>query len=589
MNEQNYWTKLHRRRLSRRRLLAGISLGTAGLASLALVGCSSDSKEGGSSGIQSSPVTATGTSVPKKGGIWRQSTSPAPASLDPFPGTSATNKIPPGYVYSRLFKMQRGPGVSSDSLKPEGDTVESWEVTPDGLTWTLKLRGNVKFHPPLDRLMTAEDVVFSMDRFTGKVPGFAGSGNIANLTTFIDSWKATDARTVVFTLKRPFAALPAVLSDVQNLLIFPRETGQAFDPTKTMVGSGPWIFQEYKPASFLKFRRNPAWHFGPDVPYLDGIEMYVITDPATQLNQFLGGSLDVIGGSSGQLPQVTSAIKDVQVVIEEGSNSYGHLVFSLDDAGAPYLDPQVRQAVSMAIDRDALIEATYEVTTVQAMGYKVSPRWPGFVPSGFGEYWVNPKEDPKLSPYFKYDPEGAKRLLAQAGHANGFSSVPFHWPAQYPGDFRSQAELILQMLGKIGIKLDAAVEDYGSVFIRGAFVGKFDGMAQIANQVYFDPVIYLLNLYTPGSPINRGQVNDPEVTKKVGDIMGEQDANRRKQMIRDFQTYIVDKMYYVPTVFGALKITFYQPNVKGALQYWNNVEGTYGAGAGQLPYIWKDA
>ncbi len=584
MNEQNYWTGLYRKRLSRRRLLAGTALGAVGVAGLAMVGCGGDD-DGGS--VTQPSATGTGsTPAPKRGGVWRAASSFDPPTIDPFRNPSGTTKSWIAYAYSTMFRIQRGPGVEPTSIEPEGDVVESYEVTPDGLTWSFKLKSAVRFHPPLDRAATAEDVVFSFDRFAGKLPGFPAVGNAMNLTNWVESWKATDARTVVLTLKRPYAALLATLSDAQYLVLMPKETGQAFDPAKTMVGSGPWVFDGYTPGVAMKFRRNPSWHFGPDVPYLDTVEISIIKERAAQLVQFLGGNLDTTSENANQLQQILSTIKDVQVNVQEGSNLWWYVAFSLDDGGAPYLDPRVRQAVSLAIDRDAMIEASYDVSKLQSLGFNASPLWTGYIPSVFREYWVDPKEDPKLAPYFKYDLEKAKALLADAGQASGFSAPLYYAPA-FGGDYKLQAELILQSLGRVGINLEGKAQEVTD-YLRTTAVGNFDGMAYAAMATNMDPGDYLFQTYSRNHPFNRGKVNDPEAERKIGDIMSTLDVNQRKQMIRDFQTWIVDKMYYVPGTSGAIRLTFYQPNVKNAVEYMNYPD-LYGSQSGQVPYVWKDA
>src|SRR3990170_997801 len=95
------------------------------------------------------------------------------SSLDPHKFQASTNKYAANFVYSRLFMFDSGPHVPRWKLNVIPDAAQSYEVTPDGLTYTIKLKGNVRFQP-VDRLMDAEDVVFSVKRFMGLLPDYSG-------------------------------------------------------------------------------------------------------------------------------------------------------------------------------------------------------------------------------------------------------------------------------------------------------------------------------------------------------------------------------------------------------------------------------
>ncbi len=122
------------------------------------------------------------------------------------------------------------------SFEVTADLAESYQVSEDGLVYTIRLRPNARFHPPIDRQVTADDVVYSYRRFIGEVPGSKPATNYRELADFVETVEARDPLTVVFRLKQPYAPFLTRLADTYLLFVMPRETGQAFDPARQMVG-----------------------------------------------------------------------------------------------------------------------------------------------------------------------------------------------------------------------------------------------------------------------------------------------------------------------------------------------------------------
>jgi ABC-type transport system substrate-binding protein len=155
---------MHRRLWSRR---ATLQLGlSAGVASL-VVACTSS--------VPAVPVAATvaapAPGQPKQGGTFTTAAAGNPPDLDPYSSGSEAASLFASYSYSRLFMLKSGPGIAKGSLDTVGDAAESAQVSDDGLTYTIKLRPNVRWHAPLDRAMIADDVVFSWDRFLRHAQG----------------------------------------------------------------------------------------------------------------------------------------------------------------------------------------------------------------------------------------------------------------------------------------------------------------------------------------------------------------------------------------------------------------------------------
>jgi peptide/nickel transport system substrate-binding protein len=351
-----------------------------------------------------------------------------------------------------------------------------------------------------------------------------------------------------------------------------------------MVGSGAWIFGSAD-ATVTKFKRNPTWHFGPDRPFLDAAEAYNVPDFATALAQFKGGNLDVLTGlqKADDVKGVKDAIKGVQLAaLYNPFMSY--VSFQLNDKSAPWQDPRVRQALSMSIDQNAVFEAVYDTTGFKALGISIPVRQHNFMPAGFGpNYWVDPtgpNEDPTVKPFFQYNPDNAKKLLAAAGFPNGFTAS-YHYTMGFGPDIAKAAELVGEYITKIGVKLNVMVDDYTSVYVPKTFRGDYDGIA-FQYEGISTPQQTLAVMYLPGGSRNHSNVNDPEVTAQVNAILAEIDTKKAQQLMYDFQNKMGQKFYYIPAVYSAgPSFNAGQPYVQGFGQWqalrggWFNVTYTY--------------
>jgi peptide/nickel transport system substrate-binding protein len=151
-----YWERFWRERRSRRRFLGAATGAAAGAAGLALVGCGDDDDDGGATPTRGAATATTGpgaTPTPsdpyanaKRGGILKVDSTGDPPTIDPYGNASFLTKGFSAYVYSRLFKYNAGIGVKQADLRPVPDIAQSAEASPDGLTWTIKLRPDAKFH-----------------------------------------------------------------------------------------------------------------------------------------------------------------------------------------------------------------------------------------------------------------------------------------------------------------------------------------------------------------------------------------------------------------------------------------------------------
>jgi peptide/nickel transport system substrate-binding protein len=219
----------------------------------------------------------------------------------------------------------------------------------------------------------------------------------------------------------------------------------------------------------------------------------------------------------------------------------------------PFNDIRVRRALSLAINRP---------TWLEALDFGEGCLVTGPIPCALTEWRLDPKElDPAQAKYLLgFDREEAKRLLAEAGYPNGFTTPMFHHPG-YQTPWPSRYELAVDELSKVGIKVELQPQEYGD-YISTTYLGKFDKLAMGPITPFLEPDDYLYGVFYPGQPNNRSHVNDPELNKMLIAQRQEMNPEKRKRLVHDIQRYLADKAYYVYIPNGL----FYQvlhPRLKG--------------------------
>ncbi|HQW50484.1 MAG TPA: ABC transporter substrate-binding protein [Tepidiformaceae bacterium] len=588
-----YWDRYAKERRSRRRFLGGAVATGAGAAGLALVGCGDDDDDddktpGGGLATNTPAPNATATPTDpyagaKRGGTYKAAQAGDPPTIDPYGNLSFLTKGFSAYIYSRLFKYNAGVGVKKSDLLPVGDLAESSEASPDGLTWTIKLRKDAKFHnvaPVNGRAVTSDDVKFSWGRAT------AEANTNRSQVAFVDKVEYPDASTVKFTLKAPNAAFLDVLADANLVWIMPKEADGGFNPAQQAIGSGPWMLDSYTPSVSLKYKKNPDW-WVKGFPILDALESAIIPEYANRLAQFQAGNLDSEGITAEDIIAVKKAMPNI--------NLYGEVsqllsfVYCDPDPASPWAkDPRVKQAISMAIDRDGLMDLGYNVKKLKAEGLAVSERWNNLIPAGMERFWLDPKGaaagDSKK--FFEYNVKEAKALMAAAGFGSGFEATYQYTANRYGATFNAIAEAHIGFLNEIGIKTTTDVQDYASKYVTQTFVGNFKGIAFGYETPFPEGGAYPNRMFTD-NPSNHSKIADPELADLAAKQQKELDPAKRKEMFFEIQRKNAAKMHYVPTNAGAgTGWTGYQGWVKNIEV--QTVPGSYGGGTETAPYRWLD-
>ena len=306
--------------------------------------------------------------------------------------------------------------------------AEAYEVSEDGLTVTFHIR-EAKFHDGTD--LDSADVVYSMNK-NAESPASKLSavyGNVASI-------EAPDDRTVVVTLTNPSASFIEAMGMSAGYIV-PEDFFENYDPATQMIGTGPYVFGEYKLGTSLTMTRfDDYWG---DKPYFTDVTWLFVPDETAALNGLEAGDYDIVAAVVGEGMDRVHSFEDnpdFQVAFDSSEVSYSFL-----NVNKPELqDIRVRQAIAYAFDRQPYIDAA-------VAGYGV-PTCLMAVP-----YAVPYNSD--YCPY-PYDPEKARELLAEAGVSDLHLRLPVRRSAAY---HPTVAEIMTAQFADVGITLDTEGQD----------------------------------------------------------------------------------------------------------------------------------
>ena len=405
---------------------------------------------------------------PKQGGAVVVTFKDDLATLDPAVGYDWQNWSIIKSIFSGLMDYEPG----TTKLIP--DLAQSYTISDDGLTYTFKLRPGLKFHN--GRAVTSADVKYSIERAVNPKTQCPGAGyfsmiqgyadEAAGKTTTLTGITTPDDRTVVFKLTAPNATFLHIMA-INFAFVVPKEEVDKYgaDFGHHPVGTGAFKFVEWQLGQKLVLERFKDYH-RPGVPYLDRLTFEFGQEPTVALLRLQRGEVDILGDGipPAQFLQVTGdpKNKDLWVAGEQMHTGYITLNVKLK----PFDNLKVRQAVNMALDKKRIIQIING--RAQVANQVLPPPLPGYDKNFQG---------------YPFDPAAAKKLLAEAGYPDGFSTT------LYATDTDPQpriAQAIQQDLAAIGIKADikslsgAAVVEAGGTEGQAPMVWS-GGLAWIAD------------------------------------------------------------------------------------------------------------
>jgi dipeptide transport system substrate-binding protein len=381
----------------------------------------------------------------------------SPEGFSPMLFTAGTTFDANRPIYDRLVQFKPG------TTEVEPMLAQSYNASEDGTEFTFHLRhdakwqSNANFKPT--RGFDADDVIFTFDRMWHdtnpyhKIGGgyeYFGDMEMPKLLKSIDK---IDDYTVKFTLNMPNAPFLADMAmDFASI-----ESREYADDLMKMgkpelldqdpIGTGAFELQQYQKDATIRYRAFPGY-WGPK-PKIDTLVFAITKDPAVRLAKLRANECQMMPfPSPADLPSIR-ADKDLKVLSQPGLN-IGYLAFN--NMKKPFTDRRVRVAISMAIDKKAILDAVYQGSGIPAKNLIPPTMW------GYNNSIVD----------YKYDPDAAKKMLADAGYPNGFETTLWAMPVQRPynPDARRIAEMMQADLAKVGITAKIVSYEWGEYLKR---------------------------------------------------------------------------------------------------------------------------
>ncbi len=403
-------------------------------------------------------VTTLMYAAPKYGGTLVFGRSGDSVSLDPSHATDGESFYGSTQVYDTLVQFKLG------TTEIEPALAKSWEISEDGLTYTFHLRDDVYFHPTKffkkKVQFTADDVLFSLNRqFKEDHPFYKVGGSykywgFMNMSKIVKSIEKTDLFTVVITLNRkeaPFLANMAM--DFASILCKDYafsllKAGKEDKLSRFPVGTGPFVFKKWVKDDKIIYTANENYWAGK--PYIKKLILKVIPNSSVRAAELKVGSIHVMDFPNPEEIPALDANKNIKLIKQEGLN-VGYMALNMAKVPA-FKDVRVRRAINYAINKKAIVDAIYA-------GFGKVADSP--IPPTMWSYNKNIK-------HYEYNPEKAKKLLAEAGYSNlefELWAMPVVRP--YMPNARKVAEAMQADLAKVGVKTKIVSYDWATYLDKG--------------------------------------------------------------------------------------------------------------------------
>jgi peptide/nickel transport system substrate-binding protein len=359
-----------------------------------------------------------------------------PEHLDPHASILGQVQSMVRFIYRGLTRFAIKDGkVTTTEVEP--DLAESWTVSDDGTVWTFKLRKGVQFHHGFGEF-TAEDVKFSFERQLRRTKGMLFANNLEPIKAIT----VIDPYTVQITLKQYDPVFPLRMVGYQQGYIVSKKAVEKYGDQFGWhpVGTGPFYFDKHLPREKVILKAHKKYYFGR--PQIDEVHWYDVPEDATKLIGLEKGTFDIIQPESVTADVEAQVLQMGAVLDKRGPG--GQQRFYINYTKPPFDDIRVRQAFMHAIDRQALKDTLYPGALATL---SPSPLPPGY----FGHIAVEIPE---------YNPEKAKKLLAEAGYPNGFTVENYFVTKSF--FYPKVMTLVQEQLKKVGINVEIQLVEHAT-------------------------------------------------------------------------------------------------------------------------------
>jgi peptide/nickel transport system substrate-binding protein len=471
---------------------------------------------------------------PKRGGTLRIAVGVTTAHFDIHQG-AATHVL--CHMYNNLVRWNLADGLRS--IIP--DLAQRWEIAADKLVYTFHLRDGVKFHDGTP--FSAEDVVATFRRIVWPPQGIVSPNR--ELFSVVDKVEAVDRLTVRFTLKEPRAYFLELLADPSSVIYSKKSLDENGQDLRRVIapGTGAFVFKEHKQAERWVFERNPSY-WEPELPYIDRMEWLHVPAWSDRGTAVLTGQADLSWNVSRETWEEGQRRKDI-VQVNTLAN-FGAYAVLFNARKKPFDDPRVRRAIHLAVSRQDLIKA------FQTQEWINLTRW---IP--YGDKFATPPDQiarlPGYRPDKSEDIATARRLLAEAGYADGIRGVDFlsasvapHAEIMAPA-FQDQLKRTLNIETRIRVTERALLGDEQQK-------GNFDIVLDTPGHILSD-ISPLANTYwKTGGSRNWGGYSNADFDRLLRQYDTETDEQKRRQLADQLQDlldqdppwYLVGFTFHLP-------------------------------------------
>ena len=454
-----------------------------------------------------------------------------------------------GQFYEQLFaadltKSRRNGGkhpfyadawLPSDAIR--GELAERWEWKENPLRVEVTLRKGIMFpdKPGVmkSRELVADDVVFSFNRLE-KSPK-----KIATYFDHVEKVEARDRHTVVFTFKEYNAEWDYRFGWGYYSPIVPKEVADAGAQNwKNVNGTGPFMLTDYVQGNSNTYTRNPNYWDKEKIggqeyklPFADRIVYRTIKDEATFITALRTAKLDILESIRwSAVAELKRSAPKLQWSRWLGMNGT-FLAMRVDTK--PFDDIRVRRALNMAVNKQEIVKSYYG-GNAELFAYPQHPDYLGY----FEPLEVMPDSVREL---FTYNPEKAKKLLAEAGYPKGFSFKV--QVCSCAPDHMDLLPLVAAYLKKVGVILEVQPMEYAAFL--SAMTTRTNAPGYFMNNGHTNPTTTLRKSFIKGQVWNPSQWDDPQFEKRIGELYREPDERVRQVKVRLLTREILDKAPYV--------------------------------------------
>jgi len=505
------------------------------------------------SGIMSEAAFGASASI-KPGGSIIVTYKSDPGTLDPAIGYNWQNWPMMRALFSRLVTYT--PGTTKLVL----DAAESYQLSPDGTEYTFKLRPGLKFSDGTP--LSAHDVVYSITRVVDPATASPGQSFFAPIEGYdamvngkaktLSGVKALDDQTVQFKITAPNVVFMQVLAmNFASIVSAKAVAAYAKDVAHHPVGSGPFFMASWTPGNEVVFKKNPHY-FVPGVPYLDEVRFQLGIDELTAYFKLLRGEVDLLGDGvpGSQLALVKSNPKYRSMLVKGYPLETSYMTMNTEMK--PFDDLRVRRAINMAINKPAIIRV------INGRGAPANQVLPPAMP-GFDKSYKG----------YAYDPAAAKKLLAEAGYKDGFTTELY---AMNSDPNPRIVQTIQAQLAAIGVTVKLHILSQAEVIAIAGTPGKAPlvwsgGLAWVDD--FPDPSDFFGPILGSGSAVKGGWnwafYKNPKLDKLAAEADGMFKPEQRTARLALYQKIfreVMDDAPWVP-VFNQVDYTLHSTKVAG--------------------------